>query len=102
MNDLAEIIKAVRDEHLSKGMLESYEMHLSNLYAQYMVRIGEIKKERALYFLERQKPDVSDVSIRRVFDATGNGQELIELEANVKAVARLASSIRSRIYQSPY
>lgn len=98
--ELKELFIAVKEENLSKGQLEEYEMKLASIYAEMMVRIGELKKERALYFLERQKPDVSDVSIRRVFDATGDGQLLIELEANVKAVSRILSSIKSRIYQS--
>lgn len=98
--NLKELIIAVKEENLSKGQLEEYEMKLASIYAEMMMRIGELKKERALYFLERQRPDVSDVSIRRVFDATGDGQELIELEANVKAVSRILSSIKSRIYQS--
>ncbi len=99
---LKELFASIKEANLSKGQLEQYEQELSSLYATYMLRIGELKKERALYFLERQKPDVTDVSIRRIFDATSAGQELIESEANVKAVSRMISSIKSRIYQSPY
>lgn len=96
---LLNIIKEIKDENLTRGALEQYEQRLASLYAEMMVEIGELKKERALYFLERQKPDVSDVSIRRLWDAIPDGQRLIELEANVKAVSRMLSSIKSRIYQ---
>ena len=98
---LTELFTAIKEENLSRGQLESYEQHLASLYAEYMIEIGSLKKERALYFLERQKPDVTDVSIRRLWDAGTNGQRLIELEANVKAVSRMLSSVKSRIYQTP-
>ncbi len=98
---LAELFREIKDEHLGRAQLESYEQKLASLYAEYMMEIGTLKKERALYFLERQKPDVTDVSIRRVWDAIPSGQKLIEYEANVKAVSRMLSSIKSRIYQTP-
>ena len=97
--NLLETLRIIADENLSREALERYEQKLAGLYAEYMMEIGSLKKERALYFLERQKPDVSDVSIRRIWDAIPNGQRLIELEANVKAVSRVLSSIKSRIYQ---
>lgn len=100
MTSLAEILKSVREENLSRGQLESYEQQLSGLYAEMMIELAEKKKERALYFLERQRPETSDVSIRRLFDASVDGQRLIELEAYVKAVSKMLSSIKSRIYQA--
>lgn len=97
---LTELFTSIKESNLSRKQLEDYEQELSSLYATYQIRIGELKKERALYFLERQKPDITDISIRRLWDAIPSGQELIESEANVKAVARMYSSVRSRIYQS--
>lgn len=100
---LPEILKAVRESNLSKGQLESYEQHLAALYADLMVRIGELKKSRALYFLANEKDaegkKMPDVKVKRIYEGTPEGQELIESEANVKAVSRVLSSLRSRIYQ---
>lgn len=98
--NLKDILIAVKESSLSKGQLEQYEQQLAGIYADMMVAIGEGKKERALYFLERQKPDVSDISIRRLFDATPIGQTLIENEHNVKAVGTMIRSVRSRIFQT--
>mgnify|MGYP001610302895 FL=1 len=98
--NLTDLFREIKDEHLGRQALEKYEQQLASLYAEMMVEIGSLKKERALYFLERQRPEVTDISIRRQWDAIPDGQRLIELEANVKAVARMSSSIRSRIYQS--
>ena len=98
--ELLEIFASIKDEKLGRAQLEKYEQTLASLYAEMMIEIGSLKKERALYFLERQRPEITDISIRRLWDAIPNGQRLIELEANVKAVARMSSSIKSRIYQS--
>jgi len=98
--NLTEIFKGIREDKLNRSDLEMYEQKLAGIYSDYMLEIGSLKKERALYFLERQRPEITDISIRRLWDASQNGQRLIELEANVKAVARMSSSIKSRIYQS--
>lgn len=97
--NLLDILKEIKDENLTRASLEQYEQKLAALYAEMMIEIGDKKKERALYFLERQSPERTDVSIRRLWDAIPAGQRLIELEANVKAVSRMLSSIKSRIYQ---
>lgn len=102
MNTLAEILKSVREENLSRGALEKYEQALAGIYADYMLEIGALKKERALFILERTNPETPDVKIKRLWDAGTPGQRLIELEANVKAVSTMTRSVRSRIYQSPY
>lgn len=99
-NDLSKLFKSIREENLSRGMLEQYEQQLSGTYAEMMVEIGSLKKEKALFILERTNPETPDVKIKRLFDGNPNGQRLIELEANVKAVGTMMRSIRSRIYQS--
>lgn len=98
--NLLGILQEIKEQNLSKGQLETLEQRLSALYAEYQLEIADLKKERALYFLERQKPEVSDVSIRRLWDAGTNGQRLIECEHSVKAVAKMLSSIKSRIFQT--
>ena len=98
--NLTEIFTSIREEKLGRTQLEMFEQKLAGIYADYMIEIGSLKKQRALYFLERQRPEITDISIRRQWDAIPDGQRLIELEANVKAVARMSSSVRSRIYQS--
>ena len=99
---LSDILKEVREENLSKGQLENYEQKLAALYAEMMLEIAEKKKAEAMFFLARSSPEVSDVSIKRAWRGTPEGQRLIELEAYVKATAKMLSSIKSRIYQSPY
>lgn len=100
---LTELLTAVKESNLSKGQLEEYEMRLASLYGDYMTRIGELKKSRALYFLANERdPEgqkLPDVKVKRIYEGTPDGQELLGLESDVKAVSRVLSSIKSRIYQ---
>lgn len=98
--NIADLFREIKETNLSRAQLEKYEQQLASLYAEMMMEIGQLKKERALYFLERQRPEITDISIRRLWDAIPDGQRLIELEANVKAVGRMSSSVKSRIYQN--
>ena len=97
--ELSDLFREIKEQNLGRAALEKYEQQLAALYAEIMLDIGSLKKERALYFLARQRPETTDISIRRTFDGTPSGQRLIELEVSVKAVARMYSSVRSRIYQ---
>jgi hypothetical protein len=98
---LFDLFSAIKEENLTRDRLEAYEQQLSVLYAEYMLRIATLKKSRAMYFYakEVEHPELPDVKIRRLFEVTDEGQELIQKEAEVKAVSRMLSSIKSRIYQ---
>ena len=100
--NLQEILTAIKDENLSRGQLENYEMILANLYGEYQMRIAALKKAEALYFYakEQEHPELPDVKIKRVWRATDDGLELIQRELEVKAIGEMHSSVRSRIYQS--
>ena len=100
--NLTETFQAIKEERLDRTALEKYEQELSAVYADMMVEIGRLKKARALYFysMEQEHPELPDIKIRRVWDATDDGMKLIQYENEVKAVAKMLSSIKSRIYQT--
>lgn len=100
--NLRDLLTEIKEENLTRDRLEAYEQQLSVLYAEMMMSIATLKKSRALYFYakEQEHPELPDVKIKRVWDATDEGLSLIENEANVKAVSRMLGSIKSRIYQS--
>jgi hypothetical protein len=101
--NLAEILQGVRDEHLSRAALESYEQKLTALYSDYMLRIATLQKAESLYFysMEQQNPEMPDVKIKRAWRATDDGIELRQKEIEVKVIAKNLSSIKSRIFQTP-
>lgn len=98
---LLELLKEIKEENLTRDRLEAYEQQLSYLYAEYMMRIATLKKSRAMYFYakEQEHPELPDVKIKRIWESTDEGLELIQKESEVKAVSRMLSSIKSRIYQ---
>jgi hypothetical protein len=100
--NLTEIFSAIKEESLSRGQLENYEQDLASVYAEMMMSIATLKKARALFLYSRgqEHPELPAVKIKMTWDATDEGLKLIELESQVKAVSRILSSVKSRIYQS--
>jgi len=101
--NLADLFLEIKDERLSRGALESYEQRLAHLYGEYMLRIATLKKAEALFFYakEQQNPELPDIKIKRIWKASDEGIDLTQKEIEVKAISKILSSIRSRIYQTP-
>lgn len=94
---IPELIKNVREQNLSKEKLEGYHIELTCLYAEMCDRAGNLEKEEALYLAECNEP--TKAGAQRKFNVTQSGLELITLKHNLRAVEKLASSIRSRAYK---
>ena len=96
--EIKKLLEEVKEQSLDKDKLENYHSLLSNIYADIQFEIADIKKSRAVFFFDRSDKDVSDISIKRLWEVTEDGLKLIELEASVKAVSKILSSIKSRLY----
>ncbi len=96
--EIKKLLEEVKEQFLDKDKLESYHSALSNIYAEMQFEIADLKKSRALFFIERSVGKVSDVSIKREWDATPAGLTLMEIELAVKAVSKILSSLKSRLY----
>lgn len=97
---LLDLFESVKERNLTEAQLEGYSDELTNLYASMMVRMADLKKARAMYFYEKNEkhPELPDVKIKRLYEATDDGQELIKLEHYTKATSKVLSSIKSRMY----
>ncbi len=95
---LLQLFEAVKEEHLSKDKLELYRDQLSSLFAEMSVEMAGIEKAAAIFFYERTKPDVSDISIKREWQATASGQRQILLKRYLRATEKILSSLKSRLY----
>lgn len=95
---LLELFEAVKDGSLSKTDLEHYHGDLTNLYAAMQVEVADLEKEEAKFFYARTQPSVSDISIKREWKATDQGQRLILLNRYIKATSKILSSLKSRLY----
>jgi len=113
---IPELIEAVKEEKLSKEQLEGYQTQISYLFQKMQVELAEIEKEKALFFDKEGKPQEyqdpilphpstfvkSDISIKRMWQATQKGLREIELKRYSVALKELLNSLKSRIYQLIY
>lgn len=94
---LIELIKSVQEKNLSKDMLEQYRDQMSSLFAQMQIELAEIKKSKAIYFIENRAK--TDKETERNWQGTKEGLREIELSHYSKALEKLLSSLKSRLYQ---
>lgn len=99
MSTLLEMLKAVREENLSKDSLENYHTTLSGLYGDIQIEIAGLKKDKAIFFIEADQA-LPDVKIKRLWDASEKGQRLIDLESYAKATRVQLLSLRNRLYST--
>lgn len=102
MSQLLDLFKAVQEPNLTKTDLEDFHTRMTGLYADIVVEAAELTKAEAIYFLEAKEfdPTLTDVLIKRRWNASTNGLRLISLKAYEKATNKLLSSIKNRIYAS--
>lgn len=102
MSQLATLLNEVKEQNLTKTQLEAYHTDLTNLYGQMMLEVATLEKAEALYFLENKKDaegkERTDISIKRMWRGTDKGQRLIELKSFEKAITKVLSSLKNRIY----
>lgn len=101
MSQLTKLLDAVKEQNLTKTQLEDFHSELTNLYAQMMLEMAELEKEEARYFLTMKKSDDGDrpdIVVKRMWRGTESGQRLIELARYSKALEKMLSSVKNRIY----
>jgi hypothetical protein len=95
---LLELLQAVKEQHLGKDQLEQYRDQLASLYAEMQIEMADLEKLEAIFFYSHKTPEASDVSIKREWRVTKEGQRLILLNRYVKATAKVIDSLKSRLY----
>lgn len=96
MTTLREIITKVQEKNLSKDQLEEYHSDIVNIYALFQLEIAEIRKEKALYWLDN--PEKTDKGTERKWQVTNSGLREIELSHWIKATEKLLQSLKARLY----
>lgn len=94
---LKELLLKVNEKQLSKEQIEGYRDELSNLYALLMLELADLRKAKAIYFIEQKQK--TDVATERQWAVTKEGQREIEIAHYAKAVEKILSSLKSRLYQ---
>ena len=94
---LNDIIKGIKEETLTKDKLEDYSSMLDILSAEMELELAGIEKAEAMFLSNCEEKTRSGASMK--WDVTELGQKEIELKRNIRAVSKLASSVKTRIYQ---
>lgn len=96
MSQLTLLMEAVREPNLTKSQLEEYHQQLTDLFAQLQIALGELEKEEARFYDTCEEK--SAVAAERKWDASPQGQLLIERKRQDKALSKLLSSVKHRVY----
>ncbi len=96
MSQLTDTLEAVKEEGLPKSKLEEYHLALSGFYADLMMQIAGLKKEKAMF--EAADPNKSVAKMKVEWKATQHGQRLIELEGYARATSTQLRSLKNRLF----
>lgn len=103
---LIELIKAVREEKLTREQLEAYQDQMSYLFADLQLEMAELEKEEAQFmgtWAENNEGVEASVAYKKVmWKSTKSGQRLIELKRYALATKEMINSLKSRIYKLIY
>lgn len=97
--NLKELFLAVKDEKLPLILIEKYRDEMVHLHTDMQIELADLEKKEAKYFMDRAHPDVSDVSIKRQWRITPDGQREITVNRYLKAIAKEIDSLKSRVYR---
>lgn len=93
---LLDLLKAVREENLSKEQLESYRDQLASLAADIQLQLGEYQKEEAMFMGMDTGESVAAKKV--AWKSTEEGQRLIELKNYSTSAKIVLRSLRDRLY----
>ncbi len=94
--NLKELLEAVKEEALSKELIEKYRDALIHIHTKVCIERAELKKTEAFFFINSKEE--SDIAKKRAWRVTPEGQRLLEIEAYKAALPKEIDSLRSRIY----
>lgn len=96
MSQLKQVLEKVRDESLPLEMLEKYRDQLVHFKTDLHSTIADFKKKRAIWLVSSE---ISGVEAKKqAWDATEEGQRLIELKGMIMGLQGEIDSLQGRIY----
>lgn len=95
--DIRTIINEVKEANLTKDKLEEYSSMLDILSAEYELALADIEKSEAMYLANCEEKTRAGATTK--WEATEEGQKEILLKRQLRAISKLASSVKTRIYQ---
>lgn len=94
---IQDIISKVKEGDLTKYELEEYASMLDVLQAEYELQLADIEKAEAMFLANCGEKTRAGAVTK--WEASEQGQKGIELKRQLRAISKLASSVKTRIYQ---
>ena len=95
---ISDLAKKVKEGNLDKYAIEQYHTELTSLYVEMETAMADLEKKEAIYLNECGEK--TRAGAERIWYATKEGQEMIELKHNLRASEKLLSSLKHRIYNT--
>ena len=95
--DIKTLITEIKEANLTKDRLEEYSSMLDILCAEYELELADVEKAEAMYLANCEEKTRSGATTK--WEATELGQKEITLKRHLRAISKLASSVKTRIYQ---
>ena len=96
--DLAETLAAIRDDKLQLPQLEAFRDSLIHFKTDLLLSVAKLKKAKALYLM--RNPQDSAIARKMAWDASDEGQLLIQREAELRGLPDEIDGLMSRIYSA--
>lgn len=97
MKTIQDIILGIEEGNLTKEQLEDYSSMLDILGAKLELQLGDIEKSEAMFLADCGEKTRAGATTK--WEATTLGQNEISLKRQLRAISKLASSVKTRIYQ---
>lgn len=95
--EIKTLINEIKEGNLTKFQLEEYSSMLDILCAEYELELGETEKSEALFLADCGEKTRAGAITK--WEASELGQKEILLKRQLRAISKLASSVKTRIYQ---
>ena len=94
---IPELINSIKEGNLTKFQLEEYSSMLDILCAELELELADVEKAEALYLADCGEK--TRVGATTKWEASELGQKEILLKRQLRAISKLSSSVKTRIYQ---
>jgi len=95
--DIRNIITDIKESNLTKDKLEELSSMLDILCAEYELELADVEKAEALFLANCGEKTRAGATT--LWEASDLGQKEITLKRQLRAISKLASSVKTRIYQ---
>jgi hypothetical protein len=94
---IKDIILGIKEANLTKQQLEDYSSMLDILQAETELTLADIEKEEALFLANCGEKTRAGAETK--WNASESGLKEIDMKRQLKALSKLGSSVKTRIYQ---